>query len=190
MRSLIFALVALTGCCPALQYHDVGPFALESNDTTAILVGCGNRIPSGSLYCRMQAGTEPAGDVAVLVPPVNCAGTTCATVTVWGPDASTIVDKTVQKGQTVVVLPWRTLVGPGPMQERQRGFYPVLVRWTWTDPQTGVELSAGAEGEIRLRVHRKDYQPLTFDPSSFTWQWTLGGKTFGATEKGRTSVQP
>ena len=183
-------LALFSACAPSLQYNDPGPFPFEANDTTALLVGCGQRAAVGSLHCRFQAGTMPAGDVVVVVPPVSCKADNCATVTVFAPDASTVVDRTVAKGQSYVVIPWRSIVGPGPYEERQRGFYPVLVKWVWTDPQTGVELAAAAEGEIRLRVHRRDYAPLTFDPATQTWTWAVGGVTFGATEKGRTAVKP
>ncbi len=186
-----FALVAFlaTGCAPALKYNDAGPFPFEANDVTALLVGCGQRAAVGSLYCRFQAGTQPTGELVVVVPPVSCAADSCATVTVFGPDATTVVDRSIPKGQTYVVIPWSQIVGPGPFAERQRGFYPVLVKWTWTDPQTGVELAAAAEGEVRLRVHKRDYAPLTFDPATQTWTWTVGGVTFGATEKGRAAVR-
>jgi hypothetical protein len=186
MRAAI--LVALLAACgPQLQYNDPGPFPFESNDVTALLVGCGQRAAVGSLYCRFQAGTLPTGSVVVVVPPVRCAAESCATVTIWGPDAQTLVERTIPKGQTYVVIPWRSLAGEA-FTAAQRGFYPVLVKWTWTDPQTKVELSAAAEGEIRLRVHRAEYSPLTFDPASQTWTWKTGGVTFGATELGRTAV--
>lgn len=185
------ALVAFFqgGCAPALKYNDAGPYPFEANDTTALLVGCGQRAAVGSLYCRFQAGSTPTGDVVVVVPPVSCAADTCAMVTMFGPDASVVAERNVPKGQTYVVIPWQQIVGPGAFAERQRGFYPVLVKWTWTDPQTKVELAAAAEGEIRLRIHKRDYAPLMFDPASQTWTWTVGGVTFGATEKGRTAVR-
>ncbi len=180
----------MSACAPALQYNDHGPYPFEANDVTALLVGCGQKASVGSLYCRFQAGTLPAGDIVVVVPPVQCANSSCASVTVWGPDASVVTERSVAKGQTYVVIPWATLVGPGAFQERQRGFYPVLLKWSWTDPKTGVDLSAATEGEIRLRVHKREYSPLTFDPASQTWTWKTGGVTFGATEMGRTAVKP
>lgn len=187
---LFFSVFVVGAACSgALNYHDPGPFPFEANDTTALLSGCGERVAVGHLYCRFQAGTPAAGSVVVVVPPVQCAAETCATVTIWGPDASVLVERTIAKGQSYVVVPWRTLLGHDTYEPNERGFYPVLVKWTWTDPTSGVELAAAAEGEIRMRVHSKEYSPLSYDPAAQTWSWSVGGVKFGATETGRTATE-
>jgi hypothetical protein len=176
----------LHACAPTL-YSDPGPYAFNANDTTALLSGCGQRAAAGFLYCRFQSGTLPAGEIVVMVPPVECGAESCASVTILAPDGSQALAVDVPKGKTWIVIPWTALVGPGPFQDFQRGFYPVLVRWSWLDA-TGTVQAAMAEGEIRLRVHHATYTPLTYDPSSQTWTWSVGGVKFGATDHGRGAV--
>lgn len=187
-RSTWLSLALLSACLPA-PYVDPGPFPFESNDTTALMSGCGQRAAVGSLYCRFPAGAEPVGEIVVLVPPTECGAESCASVTVWGPDAAKVLSEPIPNGKTYLRIPWRRLVGPGPFQEAQRGFWPVILTWSWLDP-SGVVLKAQAEGEIRLRVHAKPYTPLSYDPSSQTWSWSTGGVRFGATDKGRGAVLP
>ncbi len=187
-RSTWCSLALLAACLPA-SYVDPGPFPFASNDTTALLSGCGERAASGHLYCRFPAGSTPVGEIVVIVPPTKCGADSCATVTVWGPDASKVLSETIPQGKTYLRIPWSRLVGAGPFQEAQRGFWPVVLTWTWID-QSGVVLKAQTEGEVRLRVHAKEYSPLTYDPSSQTWSWSTGGVRFGATDAGRTAVMP
>ncbi len=182
------ALAFLWGCAPA-QYSDPGPFPFEADDLTALLVGCGNASPASHLYCRFPAGSEPSGEIVVVVPPTECPESSCASVAIYGPDGAKALDETVPKGKTWVVVPWRLLVGPEPFADHQRGFWPVVVKWSWVD-ETGVPMQAAVEGEIRLRVHAAHYTPLSYDPSAQTWSWSVGGVSFGATDKGRTAVKP
>ncbi len=182
------ALIAFAACAPTL-YQDPGPFAISSGDTTAILSGCGSHVAIGALYCRFQAGTVPSGSIVVVVPPTECGAESCASITIMAPDGSLALDVSVPKGKTWIDVPWSLLVGPGPLAEFMRGFWPVLVRWSWMD-DAGVRQQAMAEGEIRVRVHQASYTPLTFDPSSQAWTWEVAGVKFGATTKGRGAVAP
>ena len=194
MKALLFraiqqlAFIAFSACAPAIV-SDPGPFPFEANDPTALLIGCGQRAAVGHLMCRFPAGVRPSGEIVVVVPPVECGYDSCAQVTIWEPSAAKLVDRAIPAGQTYVVIPWASLVGSEKFREDQRGFYPVLVRWRWLD-SSGELMGAAAEGEIRLRVHRGDYTPLSYDPSAGTWQWKVGGVTFIATDKGRSAVKP
>ncbi len=184
MRWAAFALLA--ACAPTL-YHDHGPFPFSANDTTALLSGCGERVAVGHLYCRFQSGTKPSGDIVVMVPPVQCPADSCASVTILGPDGAHVLDLSVPKGKTWVTVPWVSFVGPGAFSDFQRGFWPVLVKWSWVD-ETGTVQQAMAEGEIRLRVYHSTYSPLTYDPESQSWTWEVGGVKFGATDRGRSAI--
>lgn len=186
---VLAALLFCARCAPA-TYSDPGPFPFEAGDTTALLSGCGERAAVGSLYCRYPAGWKPTGDIVVVVPPVECAAETCASVTIWASDLRKVFDGTIPKGQTHLVIPWERLLGKDPVETRQRGFWPVLVKWSWVDPSSGETLTAAAEGEIRLRVHMKEYSPLAYDPNESTWRWKTGGVDFSATDKGRAAVKP
>ncbi len=181
--------LALLFACSAPLHEDPGPFAFSSNDTTAILSGCGERAAVGHLYCRFQSGTVPSGSIVVMVPPTDCAAESCSNVTIMAPDGSPALIKNIPRGKTWVEVPWSLLVGAGAFQDHQRGLWPVLVRWSWIDA-AGFTQQAMAEGEIRLRVHHAAYTPLTYDPASQTWSWRVGGVSFGATTKGRGAVAP
>lgn len=191
----LFALVVgltlafcMMSCAPAV-YSDPGPFAFEAEDNTALLAGCGNGAVVGHLYCQFPVDWEPTGAVTVMVPPTDCPAESCASVTIWSSELAKIVTRDVPKGQSYVTIPWAHLVGPGPVLAHLRGFWPVMVKWSWSDPASGVILQAMAEGEIRLRIHAANYTPLAYDPAEATWSWSLGGRDFTATDKGRTSIK-
>jgi len=182
-------LYFMSGCAPAL-YSDPGPFPFEAGDSTALLSGCGERAAVGHLYCRYPSGWVPTGEVVVVVPPVDCPEESCATVTIWASDLRKVVEKPIPKGKTYLSIPWKELLGTRPVETHQRGFWPVLVKWSWVDPASGVIMQAAAEGEVRLRVHLGTYSPLTYDPSAATWHWKTGGVDFTATDTGRTAIKP
>lgn len=182
------AFIALASCAPAL-YHDSSVAAFEAGDQTALLVGCGQRAAVGHLYCRFVDGELATGSVVVVVPPVDCPAETCAVVTIWANDMRVVLERQIPKGQTYVVVPWKTLLGEQPVNANLRGFWPLLVKWAWSDPASGETLQAAAIGEIRVRVHSASYVPLAYDPSSATWRWRLDGVDYVATDKGRTAVK-
>jgi hypothetical protein len=176
--------------CAALPYHDTGLPAFEAGDETALLMGCDSRAAVGHLFCRFPAGTIPTGSIVVVVPPVDCGAESCATVQIWDATMRLVVDRTVQHGKTYIIVPLKSMLGEAPLAKDARGFYPVLVKWGWRDPVSGQTMQAASIGEIRIRVHDADYTPLTFDPSTATWVWKVGDRTFSATDGGRTAVEP
>lgn len=190
VASAALILVVTMGGCAAPVYSDPGPPATDSGDLTALIAGCGRAEPQASLYCRFPVGWRPAGNFYVVVPPTACPGPYCATVTVFMPDASQAAEKPVPKGQAWVAIPWSALLGTEPLTKDRRGFWPILVKWSWTDPDTGVIMAAASEGELRLRVYSAAYTPLDYNPDEQTWTWSVNGKSYGATDKGRAVVAP
>lgn len=188
MTKLAIAAALLAACATPL-YVDAGRNAFEAGDMTAIMSGCGSKAVVGHLFCRFAAGVPPTGELVIVVPPTACNAQSCAQVTIWAGDMHVVLERNIERGRTTLEVPWTKLLGEGPVNERQRGFWPVLVKWAWTDPASGETLQAAAIGEIRVRVHAADYTPLSYDPANATWLWTVGGVTFSATDKGRSAIK-
>lgn len=187
MRSALLAL--LVGCSVPL-YSDPGPKAVDAGDMTALITGCGKTTPTASIYCRLAEGTKATGSIYVYAPPTTCGLEACAVVTVYPPDGSDPLVFSVPEGRSVVEVPLSKLLGPGPITKSQRGFWPILLRWSWKDQASGVVMQAAAEGEVRLRVYSAGYTPLSYDPAQATWTWKVGGKLYQATDAGRTAAAP
>lgn len=183
---LAIAIGLLCSRCAPMLAEDRGVFAIEANDPTAILSGCGSSANVGFLYCRLPEGWTPTGEITVVVPPSSCGGESCARVVVFRPDGGRALDAAVPAGATRYAIPWSKLVGSSPLERAARGFWPVLVTWSWLNADGLLEQTA-VEGEIRMRVYRAGYQPLGAEPSR--WMWKIGALTFRATERGRVSIE-
>lgn len=190
IRIVLWAALLWLSCCAAPLYSDPGPKSVDAGDLTALLVGCGKTTPVSSLYCRLQEGTKASGSIFVYAPPTTCGLEACAIVTVYPPDGSDALVFSVPEGRSVVEVPLAKLLGPGPLTKSQRGFWPILLRWSWKDLGTGVVMQAASEGEIRIRVYGAGYSPLSYDPAQATWTWKVAGKVYTATDAGRTAAAP
>jgi len=186
LRTMLTILTMVSACAVLPVAPDAGPHAIQAEDPTAILSGCGAAANVGYLFCRLAEGWTPSGEIRVNVPPVQCGQASCASVTVFRSDGGRVVDTAIPAGVTSFAVPWTKLLGSAPIDKSARGFWPVLLKWSWLNGD-GLLEQAIVEGEIRVRVHSANYTPLGAEPAMFMWQ--LGALTLRATEKGRAFVE-
>lgn len=164
--------------------------AVESNDYTAIISGCGNQPAVGYTYCRVAEGqpTE-ARSITVHVPPTACPEKECAQVRVFDINGQVIYSKMIPRGQTELSVSWKELTGSSVFAKNQRGFWQVVLNWKWIGPD-GREGSSIAFGEMRLRVLSSGYLGLenSKEDPNFAWAWSAGKNQFRMTTAGRASA--
>ena len=86
-------------------------------------------------------------------------------------------------------IPWKKLLNREHFTVGDRGFWPFTYEIKWVD-QDGKPRRTMAEGEIRLRVLRKEYIPLTnvSEDPAFVWKWKERGQVVKMTTGARVSV--
>jgi hypothetical protein len=175
--------------CAAVQPDPSQVFAMEANDATVMISGCGSQPVVGYTYCRVEEGQ--AGDLSLTLhaPPVKCRSRPCVSFRIFYPSGHPTEGVTVPDGQTAVTIPWKNLLQRDTFGVGDRGFWPVVMEWKWLDAQ-GNEHTSVAEGEIRLRVLSRGYEPLheVTDHPAFAWRWTDSGHEFRLSTAGRASV--
>lgn len=165
--------------------------AVEANDTTAIIEGCGNQPIAGYTYCRRRDGSPTESVVSFIVPPVDCGLDSCVNIKVYRPDSEIALGLNIPKGQTRLDVPWKMIVGRNQFTLGDRGFWPVIYQITYLD-EKGRDKLLVVEGEIRLRVYSKDYLPLheSLDDPAFKWEFIESSTKIKMTTSGRTYVAP
>lgn len=168
---------------------DQSAFAIEANDATVVIEGCGSQPVVGYTYCRFREGAPTTGFLSLLAPNADCNADSCVSFQVFFPAGTPALGISVPKGQNRAKLLLKDLVKRDTFQKDDRGFWPVLmsVKFMGSD---GNEHEMRAEGEIRMRVLAAKYTPLQEvenDPN-YVWQWSEGKTVFKMTTAGRAWV--
>jgi len=179
---LIMCLFAFLGAgrCSLVQVTpDTIMSAVEAEDYTVLIEGCGNQLVPGYTYCRVREGDSTGHNIALVGPPTVCKKPdACIFYKIYFPDGSPSIGGGIPKGQTKVEIPWTDLTKKTQFEVGDRGFWPITMEVYWIDPD-GNEMQSFAIGEIRLRVFRQEYLPLNnvaSDPN-FVWVWNQDGLT-------------
>lgn len=171
----ILALGALSlgaSCKYAVNIDSSPVFAMDANDATAIIEGCGSQPIVGYTYCKVREGDPTTGTIKIKVPLAACERQSCANVKVFFPDGSPTLGLELPRGETEIEISWKDIVKKDTFEKDARGFWPVLVEWFWVDAN-GFENRTIVEGEIRMRVLSREYIPLheIRDAVQFGWRW-------------------
>lgn len=161
--------------------------AVDANDNTAFIDGCGNQPIVGYTYCRISEGDASNLSISLKVPPSECASKdACVFYTIFFPNGEPSLGGSIHKGQTSQEIKWETLIKKPKFEIGDRGFWGVRVEIHYFDLD-GNERISTVDGEIRLRVLKKDYLPLhnSKDDPNFVWIWNEGDHTYRMTTGGR-----
>lgn len=174
----------------AVKPDTLNVYAMEANDQTVIIQGCGSQPVTGYTYCRAREGVATAGTLRLYAPPSKCSDKeSCASFQIFHPDGSPTVGIKVPKGNASVDVAWKDMVKTDTFQKDQRGFWPILLTWKWVGPDDK-EHTSQAEGEVRLRVYAQKYVPLheVREDANFVWKWADGPYHFRMSTTGRAST--
>ena len=161
-----------------------------SFDTTAIIEACGNQPIVGFTYCRVGEGESTSDALNFIGPPVECnQRDSCIFIKVWNAQGKLAWSGSILKGQTKVAISWKTLVSSPSFEIQQRGF------WTWNlevhyfDEKKRERISK-TNGDIVLRIYRRDYLPLVSDGAdpAIIWTWSDGDCHYKLTSSLRAYV--
>jgi hypothetical protein len=189
--SLILSLTMLcmVGCSTPPVRLDNSMQANLAGDTTGIVFGCGNQPVSGYTYCRKTEG--PIGNDALyfLAPIVKCKNEPCRTLKIFSPDSSTAYGIAFKEGSDEVLVKWTDIVKRQHFDVQDRGFWPFIIEVRFL-AEDGFEHKTILEGEIRLRILRKEYVSLhsVKDDTAFFWIWESHGHLLKVSASGRTTV--
>ncbi len=173
----VFLLSILLGClgcsCTTPAALD-SQSAVEGNDLTAILSGCGQQLAgSGYLVCRQPEGKATSQEMIVVhTPPnLNCEETACTFVKVFFPDGRPALEIAIPKGKSFSEISWKDLLGKDLFDITDRGFYAVSVTTHFL--HEGQILKTYAEGMIFMHVVKRAYMSLieSKDDENFRWIW-------------------
>ncbi len=161
-------------------------------DATGLIEACGNQPIVGFTYCRVSEGDSAGQSISFIGPPAKCNQEKgCVFIKVWNNQSQLIWGDVIPEKQTRISVPWKTLLGGNPKFELgNRGF------WTWNmqvyyiDPD-GRERISTAQGDIVLRVYRKDYLPLheVENDANFIWSWIEGSYLYRMTSGLRAYIK-
>lgn len=180
-------------CVHGRVVADTSPIsALEANDSTVMISGCGNQPVVGYTYCRVHQGQSTDQiRLTLMAPPVKCKTKPCVTFKIFFPSGEPAQGYSVPDGASSIDLTWKDLLKESTFQKNYAGFWQVLMEWSWVDTQ-GNENKSAALGEIRLRVLDPAYTALqdVTDDKNFAWQWVSGNQGFAMTTAGRAATRP
>lgn len=166
--------------------------AVDANDRTVLIEGCGNPPIVGYTYCRVSEGPASGMSLSIVAPPAKCAGPdACSTYTIFFPNGTPSLGGAIPQGETRARIAWTALLGRADFVKDDRGFWGVQLVTRWTGPD-GKEYRTVAEGEIRLRVVPASYVPLdrVAESPAFGWVWTEAPNIFKVTTSGRAYTGP
>jgi hypothetical protein len=177
-------LMGVNNCAKYRVRADAQASAIESNDETGLIEGCGQQLQSGLLYCRKQEGDVAKDAIYFVAPPARCLGDgPCVSFKIYFPDATPTYGDSIPQGHTrsAPVL-WSTLLKKQTFGLADRGLWPFTYTMRWID-QDGKEQTSYTTGEIVLRVFKKGYTPLisVSGDQNFAWSWIENGVPVKAT---------
>ncbi len=190
-KSNAILLLFFLSCTPSVKLDSSLYAAFEANDKTGLIEGCGQQVISGFTYCRKKEG-EIAGDSLWFIgPPLKCNGEKpCITFKIFDDQGQLVGDGAIPQGQTRVEVTWKSLLKRGTFEIADRGVWGFVYRARWNDPD-GSERFTITDGEIVLRVYKREYLPLHEAPNdeNLVLDWIENGQRIRVTTKGRTWVQ-
>lgn len=185
---LPFFVFLINSCTSGLALDkEIG--AVEAEDLTALVQGCGNQLVSGYTYCRKMEGEATNESITFVAPISNCKNGECTELKIFYPDGSPSYGYVFKKGESKHVVKWTTLTKKNTFDVQDRGFWLFTYRIKFIDTD-GRERETVTEGEIRLRVYRQAYIPLHEVPEdrNYVWKFNFDGVNVRMTTGGRTYV--
>lgn len=169
---ILLCLIASCALSKTYPKKDRLMSALDGKDFTALIEGCGHQVTSGFTYCRKSEGSTANETLTFIGPITNCNRQSCVEFKVYGPDGNIIFGSAIPKNQTRKSIPWNTLLNRETFEVQDRGWWLYVYHVFWIDSEGNEHLSV-SEGEIRLRIVKKEYVPLSnVDTDGFqTWKW-------------------
>lgn len=171
---------------------DIGMSAVEGGDFTALIEGCGHPIIAGYTYCRKTEGDAANDNLYFIGPITNCKRDFCVEYKLYGPNGEVLDGGSLNRKANRKAIPWSKILGRDTFEINDRGFWLYTYKVYWLD-KDGNENTSVSEGEIRMRVIRKEYTPLdnVAHDINFVPQWSFyarGGETIRMTTGMRTYV--
>jgi hypothetical protein len=196
MRFFLISILFIFFSCSCTRSLKIDPqSAIDSNDLTAILSGCGQQLAnSGYLICRQPQGQNTRETFLVVHTPPNldCDGDACTYVKVFFPNGSPTLEKSIPKGSDPIRIPWNEIVNKDKFDLTDRGFYAVSVTTHFKGPN-GEDMRTYASGMVFMHVVRKEYTSLYENENDeyFKWAWkTEKNQMLKVTTGYRVYVEP
>ncbi len=190
LKILLIALLVV-GCVHRVAM-DNAMGAVEGGDKTALVGGCGNQLVPGYAYCRVREGANADMELTFVAPPAWCkdkAG--CVSLRVYdGESGNPVFTHVFEPKKLIKKVKWSTLIADDKFIKGDRGFWPFQYKINFKDKK-GRARTAYTEGEIRLRVYDKKYEPLNNAAldKNYVWVWNTESTEIKMTTGGRTYVE-
>lgn len=161
---------------------------IAEGDSTAIIMDCDGRPNVGFAYCRVQEGDSTGKNLTFVVPPAKCAREHCVYLEVWT-QGHLVWSSASLKDETSMTVSWRELTGRAEFIIGDRGNWTVNEVVYWTDSD-GNERQSRAQGDIVLRVFKKNYTPLhnSSEDPNYAWVFSDGRFQYKITSSLRSTV--
>lgn len=175
--SALFLCAAATNCAAVKLTPDNAMAAIEAEDFTGLIEGCGKQLIAGFDYCRVQEGDNANQEISFIGPPSACREDACVFIKVYDNKGNVAWGGSIPRGKTRVTVPWKELLKSDTFTLGQRGFYTYNHEVHWVDTE-GRDRVSYSQGEIVLRVYKKGYMPLNnvSDDPNFAWSWREGDR--------------
>lgn len=191
LLAALLALCTLGAKCPQGVKPDTQMHAFAAGpDVTVGVLGCGHQPIVGYTHCRVMEGEVANRSITLLAPPAVCAREdACVFFEIYNRDGALVHSGSIPKGQTRTTFSWVQLIKKNFFSAGDRGFWGIAMTIYSLDPE-GNEQITHEEGEIRLRVLKKEYHDLHEAPRdpNYVWEWTEDGYTVRKTQGGRTWI--
>lgn len=175
MRSFLLTLILMfVGCsCTSAKLKLDPQNAIEGNDLTALISGCGQQINSGYLVCRMIEGSTSNEYIYIHAPPnVDCDGDACTYFRIYFPDGKPTYEGVVKKGESFAKVAWSEIINKPKFDISDRGFYALSITLNFKD-SFGNSRKTYADGYLFMHVVKKEYTSLLENERNeyFVWEW-------------------
>ncbi len=176
MNNLVI-IIAMLFCsfaaCAKTPKRDTGMSAIEGNDHTGLIEGCGSQLVAGMLRCKKTEGMSVAGDyLSFLGPITNCKRDFCVEFKVYNNRGELIFGDAIPRKSNRKDVAWEKILDRKTFEINDRGFWFYKYQIYWVD-SNGNENVSVSDGEIYLRIIKKDYIPLDYvvNDKNFTWSF-------------------
>lgn len=187
---LVLAFLIPLIACARAPIKDPEIPAIKGKDFTALIEGCGNQLQAGLLNCRRYEGSSAEEMLYFVGPVTNCKREFCVEFKIYHADGNLAYGDAIPKKQFRKGVPWSKILKRPSFELGDRGFWFFTYNVFWVNSD-GHEEESKSEGEIRLRVLKKDYIPLheVVNDGAFTWDFsTRNGERVKITTGMRTYV--
>ena len=169
---MIFYSCAYSGLFKKTPILDTQMSAIEGGDYTALVEGCGNQLVPGYTYCRKYEGTSSDEEIFFVGPITNCKREFCVEFKIYQPDGSAPIGDSIPKKENRKSVKWSRILRRDTFENGDTGFWPFNYKVYWID-KNGRENFSISQGEIRLRVLKKEYIPLNEVVNDFNFTWNI-----------------